>query len=89
MTVIASAWSRDGIRIYMRVLEFRGHDQDEAELIYSGRAWRGKVLLDQVVALKPECDCGMCSYMERALDREFPPRRRRERDDDDCEGDYA
>ncbi len=88
MTVIATAWSRDGMRLYMRVLEFRGHDREEAELIYSGRAWRGNVILDQVVALKPQCDCGMCSFMERALDEEYPPRRRRDEEEEDFEVDY-
>lgn len=73
--VIASAWSRDGSRLYMRAAEFRGHDREPAELLYVGHQVRGCVQLHQVVTLSPPCNCGMCSIMERVLDEEYGVKR--------------
>lgn len=87
MRVIVSAWSRDGSRLYLRAEEFRGMEREPAERIYIGHQVRGAVQLDDVVALVPPCDCGMCSIMERILDEDYPPRRRRrfETDEDQPE----
>lgn len=85
--VIATAWSRDGSRCYMRTLGVPGIEPAVGEFIWCGSVWMGSVRFNQVVPLHEPCECGMCSVAERILDEEYPPRRRRrfETDEDQPE----